>query len=72
MACFGGFGGISESLTSHESGKKESARLRAQNRRMLPAMTTIPQTSCERVHLMLTVALLAACAANLLLVCSWL
>jgi hypothetical protein len=35
-------------------------------------MTTIPQTSCERVHLTLTVALLAACAANLMLVCSWL
>jgi hypothetical protein len=72
MTRFGNFAGISESLTSHESGKKESARLRAWNRRMLAAMTAIPQTSCERVHLMLTVALLAACAANMLLVCSWL
>jgi hypothetical protein len=28
--------------------------------------------SCERVHLTLTVALLAACAANVALVCAWL
>ncbi len=35
-------------------------------------MRTILQTSCERVHVGLTVALLAACAANLLLVCAWL
>jgi hypothetical protein len=33
---------------------------------------TILQTSCERLHLALTVALLAACAANLALVCAWL
>jgi hypothetical protein len=31
-----------------------------------------PQTSCERVHATLTVALLAACAANLALVCAFL
>jgi hypothetical protein len=30
------------------------------------------QTSCERVHVTLAVALLAACAANLVLVCAWL
>jgi hypothetical protein len=31
-----------------------------------------PQTSSEHVHVTLTVALLAACAANLALVCAWL
>jgi hypothetical protein len=35
-------------------------------------MGTILQTSCERVHLTLTVALLAACVANLMLVCAYL
>ena len=35
-------------------------------------MRTILQTSCERVHFTLTVALLAACAANVALVCAWL
>jgi hypothetical protein len=35
-------------------------------------MRTIGQNSCERVHLTLTVALLAACAANVMLVCAWL
>jgi hypothetical protein len=35
-------------------------------------MKTILQTPCERVHVTLTVALLAACAANLALVCVWL
>jgi hypothetical protein len=35
-------------------------------------MRTILNTSCESLHIALTVALLAACAANLLLVCSWL
>jgi len=35
-------------------------------------MGTILQTSCERVHLTLSVALLAACVANLTLVCAWL
>jgi len=39
---------------------------------MFPAMRTILQTPCERVHLTLTVALLAACAANVALVCAWL
>jgi hypothetical protein len=35
-------------------------------------MRTLLQISCERVHIALTVALLAACAANLVLVCAWL
>jgi hypothetical protein len=30
------------------------------------------QTSCERVHVTLSVALLVACAANLVLVCAFL
>jgi hypothetical protein len=37
-----------------------------------PVMGTILPTSCERVHVTLSVALLAACVANLLLVCAWL
>jgi hypothetical protein len=39
---------------------------------MLRAMSTTSQTSCECLHFGLFVALLAACAANLMLVCSWL
>jgi len=35
-------------------------------------MATTFKTSGEHVHIALTVALLAACAANLMLVCSWL
>jgi len=35
-------------------------------------MRTILQTPCERVHLTLTIALLAACAANVVLVWAWL
>jgi cytochrome c-type biogenesis protein CcmH/NrfG len=35
-------------------------------------METSFRTSGKRVHAALTVALLAACAANLVLVCSWL
>jgi cytochrome c-type biogenesis protein CcmH/NrfG len=35
-------------------------------------MVTSFETSGKRVHAALTVALLAACAANLVLVCSWL
>jgi len=35
-------------------------------------MGTILKTSVERVHFALTIALLAACAANLVLVCTWL
>jgi hypothetical protein len=35
-------------------------------------MGTTLHTACGRVHLTLTVALLAACAANLVLVCAWL
>ena len=63
---------VSESLTRGKSGEKESPRLSCQNRRMFPAMRTILQTPCERVQLTLTVALLAACAANVALVCAWL
>jgi hypothetical protein len=36
---------------------------------MFSAMRTTLKTSSEQVHVALTVALLAACAANLLLVC---
>jgi hypothetical protein len=35
-------------------------------------MRTIQQTSCERLHVTLSVALLAACVANLALLCAWL
>jgi hypothetical protein len=35
-------------------------------------MGTIKQTSCERVHATLSVALLAACVANLALLSLWL
>jgi hypothetical protein len=35
-------------------------------------MRIILQNSCWRVHLTLTIALLAACVANLVLVCAWL
>ena len=35
-------------------------------------MGTILQTSCERVNLTLSVALLAACVANVALVYAWL
>jgi hypothetical protein len=35
-------------------------------------MGTILETSCKRVHITLSVALLAACVANLMLVCAWL
>ncbi len=35
-------------------------------------MTTVLHSSNERVHVALTVALLVACVANMLLVWSWL
>jgi hypothetical protein len=35
-------------------------------------MRTIPTISGGRVQIALTVSLLAACAANLMLVCAWL
>jgi hypothetical protein len=35
-------------------------------------METILTTTCGRVHLALTVALLVACSVNLLLVCAFL
>lgn len=39
---------------------------------MFQAMTIALKTSCELVHLPLTLALLGACTANLWLVWSWL
>jgi hypothetical protein len=39
---------------------------------MVSAMRMRLHTSCERVQITLTVALLVACAANLALVCAWL
>jgi hypothetical protein len=35
-------------------------------------MATTFKSSGERVHVALSIALLVACAANLMLVCSWL
>jgi hypothetical protein len=35
-------------------------------------MGTILRTSSERIHMTLSIALLAACVANLALVCAWL
>jgi hypothetical protein len=35
-------------------------------------MGTTLHISCERISLTLSVALLAACAANVMLVCAWL
>jgi hypothetical protein len=35
-------------------------------------MGTTLHTCCERLSLMLSVALLMACAANVMLVCAWL
>ena len=64
--------GVPESLTGRKSPKKESPGLAGQNRRMFGAMRTISQHSGERVQLTLTVVLLAACAANVALVCAWL
>ena len=59
-------------LTTGKFGKKESAGLPAQNRRMLRAMETTLHTACERLQLTLVVALLLACLANLALVWVWL
>ena len=59
-------------LTIGKFGKKESAGLPAQNRRMLRAMETTLHTACERLQLTLVVALLLACLANLALVWVWL
>jgi hypothetical protein len=39
---------------------------------MFSAMETMLTTAGSRVHIALALALLAACAANLLLVCVWL
>jgi hypothetical protein len=35
-------------------------------------MRIVLQICCKRLHIALSVALLAACAANLALVCAWL
>jgi len=35
-------------------------------------MGTTLHTACEGAHLALTIALLMACAANVMLVCAWL
>ena len=59
-------------LTIGKFGKKESAGLPAQNRRMLYAMDTTFHTACRRLQLTLTVTLLLACLANLALVWAWL
>jgi hypothetical protein len=39
---------------------------------MLAAMSIVSQTSCGRIHVTLSIALLAACAANLALLCTFL
>jgi hypothetical protein len=39
---------------------------------MLPAMSIISKTACERIYATLSIALFAACAANLALVCAFL
>jgi hypothetical protein len=39
---------------------------------MVPAMDTSLHTFCGRTQLTLTLGLLAACAANVVLVCVWL
>jgi hypothetical protein len=39
---------------------------------MFSAMRTVSQTPPERMQFTLSMALLAACAANLVLVCAWL
>jgi hypothetical protein len=46
--------------------------LRLESPDVSAVMRTIPGTSGGRVQIALTVALLAACAANLMLVCAWL
>lgn len=59
-------------LTTGKFGKKESAGLGPQNRRMFSAMETTVQTFCQGLQLTLVVSLLIACVANLALVCAWL
>jgi hypothetical protein len=39
---------------------------------MVPAMGTMLHNSSERVHLTLMAGLIAACLANVMLVCAWL
>jgi hypothetical protein len=52
-----------------EAGSRQN---RALSPDVLRAMRMTLQTSSEHVHVTLTVALMAACAANLVLVCAWL
>ena len=49
-----------------------SETLRVESPDVFAVMETTFRSSREGVHAVLTVALLAACAANLLLACSWL
>ena len=70
----GRFAGVSESLTSGESLKKETPGLYVQNRRMLAGMSATLKNACACVRLQLTLsaALLLASATNVALVCAWL
>lgn len=70
----GRFPGVSESLTSGESLKKETPGLYVQNRQMLAAMRATLKNACACVRLQLTLsaALLLASATNVALVCAWL
>jgi hypothetical protein len=61
---------------TRESGEKRGKIIRETPRLESPdvllVMETTLITSGGRVHIALSVALLAACAANLVLVCAWL
>ena len=57
---------------SPESGRKYPPRLHGQNRPMFPPMETTLTDAGGRVHLALTLALLAASSVNLVLACAWL
>ena len=59
-------------LTIGKFGKKESAGLGAQNRRMLVVMRTTVQTASDALQLTLVATLLMACLTNLALVWVWL
>jgi len=52
--------------------KISSGTLRVESPDAAPAMSIISQTSCERIHTTLSIALLVACAANLALLCAFL
>ena len=59
-------------LTRGKFWKKESPRLRRQNRRMVAPMGTTLHTFCGRVQLTLAAGLLVACMANVALVWAFL